>query len=203
MFSPLPEACPAALGGRGTGGGSCLVTFGGGGGVGTFDMTIGLDGKMWVRIQMAACTKLGWGVRPYAEQCAVCWESKRVFKKMHRSQRDEQPHLVCLDCHRMWVRACNVNRASHAPEERVICPICVRSRCYTLSMSVYVACWACQQLKKSMPFLAHGGRHVAERHPGCTLCWECMRDAIRCPMCRRQGPLIERPIHESVWGEAQ
>ena len=144
-----------------------------------------------------------WGVRPYAEQCAVCWESKRVFKKMHRSQRSEQPHLVCLDCHRMWVRACNVNRASHAPEERVICPICVRSRCYTLSMSVYVACWACQQLKKSEPFLAHGGRHVVERHPGCTLCWECMREATRCPMCHRQGPLIERPIHESVWEEAQ
>ena len=50
-----------------------------------------------------------WGVRPYAEQCAVCWENKRVFKKMHRSQGSEQPHLVCLDCHRMWVRACNVN----------------------------------------------------------------------------------------------
>ena len=101
-----------------------------------------------------------WGVRPYSEQCAVCWESKRVFKKMHRSERGEQPHFVCLDCHRAWVRACNTNRASYAPEERLICPICVegqRPRCYTLSMSVYVACWACQQLKKSEPFLAHGG----------------------------------------------
>ena len=147
-----------------------------------------------------------WGVRPYSEQCAVCWESKRAFKKMHRSERGEQPHFVCLDCHRVWVRACNTNRASYAPEERLICPICVegqRPRCYTLSMSVYVACWACQQLKKSEPFLAHGGRHVAERHPGCTLCWECIREATQCPMCRRQGPLIERPIHESVWGEAQ
>ena len=147
-----------------------------------------------------------WGVRPYSEQCAVCWENKRVFKKMHRSERGEQPHFVCLDCHRAWVRACNTNRASYAPEERLICPICVegqRPRCYTLSMSVYVACWACQQLKKSEPFLAHGGRHVAERHPGCTLCWECIREATQCPMCHRQGPLIERPIHESVWGEAQ
>ena len=99
---------------------------------------------------------LYWGVHPYAEQCVVCWEPKRVFKKMHRTQGAEQPHLVCLDCHRAWERTCNVNRANHAPEERLICPICVRPRCYTLSMSVYVACWACQQLRKSEPFLAHG-----------------------------------------------
>ena len=47
------------------------------------------------------------------------------------------------------------------------------------------------------------GRHVAERHPGCTFCWDCIREATQCPMCHREGPLIERPMHESVWGEAQ
>ena len=90
-----------------------------------------------------------WGVHPFAEQCVVCLEQKRVFKKMHRTLGTEQPHLVCLDCHRAWERKCAENRADRAPEERLICPICVRARCYMLSMSVYVACWACQQLRKT------------------------------------------------------
>ena len=120
-----------------------------------------------------------WGVYLFAEQCVVCLEQKRVFKKMHRTLGTEQPHLVCLDCHRAWERTCAENRADRAPEERLICPICVRARCYTLSMSVYVACWACQQLKKTEPFLAHGGSHMAERHHGCTLCWDCIREATR------------------------
>ena len=41
-----------------------------------------------------------WGIRPFTEPCVVCLEQKWVFKKMHRTQGTERPHLICLDCYK-------------------------------------------------------------------------------------------------------
>ena len=87
-----------------------------------------------------------------------------------------------------WKLSCSENRA-HLPNcEQLLCPLCGIDNCYTLSMSVYVACSGCKTLRRSERFMAHGGAHVIENHPGCTLCWQCITEAEECPICGLEGP---------------
>ena len=51
--------------------------------------------------------------------------------------------------------------------------------------------------------MAHGGTHVAEKHPGCTLCWQCITRAEECPICGLEGPLLEPDNFEDLWAQAQ
>ena len=32
-------------------------------------------------------------------------------------------------------------------------------------------------------YISYGGVHVAENHPGCALCWQCIAEAEECPIC--------------------
>ena len=136
-------------------------------------------------------------------ECAVCLTDRLVFKKMHHSWSPETGHYVCLDCFWSWKLSCSENRA-HLPNcEQLICPLCGIDNCYTLSMSVYVACSGCKTLRRSERFMAHGGAHVIENHPGCTLCWQCITEAEECPICGLEGPLLEPDNFADLWAQAQ
>ena len=69
-------------------------------------------------------------------------------------------------------------------------------------MSVYVACFECRTLCES-EYISYGGIHVAENHPGCALCWQCITEAEECPICGLEGPLLEADDFEDQWAQAQ
>ena len=116
-------------------------------------------------------------------ECVVCLTDRLIFKKMHHSWSPETGHYVCLDCFWSWKLSCSENR-SHLPDRKqLLCPLCGIDDCYLFSMSVHVACYGCKTLRRSERFMAHGGAHVIENHPGCTLCWECITEAPECPIC--------------------
>ena len=136
-------------------------------------------------------------------ECAVCLTDKTIFRKMHHSWNTETGHYVCLECFWAWKLSCSENRAEWPNCQQLTCPICGVDNCYTLSMSVYVACFGCRTLCKSERYMAHGGTHVAENHPGCTLCWQCITRAEECPICGLEGPLLEPVNFEDLWAQAQ
>ena len=154
-------------------------------------------------------TPRGLGEVPHQEsetfqvECAVCLTDRLIFKKMHHSWSPETGHYVCLDCFWSWKLSCSENRA-HLPNcNQLLCPLCGIDKCYTLSMSVHVACYGCKSLRRSERFMAHGGAHVIESHPGCTLCWECITEAQECPICGLEGPLLEPNNFADMWAQAQ
>ena len=136
-------------------------------------------------------------------ECAVCLTDRLIFKKMHHSWSPETGHYVCLDCFWSWKLSCSESRADLPNCEQLTCPLCGIDNCYTLSMSVYVACSGCKTLRKSERYMAHGGTHVAENHPGCTLCWKCITGAEECPICGLEGPLLEPNNFADLWAQAQ
>ena len=119
-------------------------------------------------------------------ECAVCLTDRTIFKKMHHSWSPETGHYVCLDCFWSWKRSCTESRA--VPNcEQLTCPLCGMDNCYTKSMSVYVACSGCRTLCVNRNTWLTGNTHVAENHPGCTLCWQCITRAEECPICGLEG----------------
>ena len=53
------------------------------------------------------------------------------------------------------------------------------------------------------PVSSGNNGHVAENHPGCTLCWRCVTEAQECPICGLEGPLLEDDDFEREWAQAQ
>ena len=136
-------------------------------------------------------------------ECAVCLTDQTIFNKMHHSWSTDTWHYVCLECFWAWNLSCTENRAELPNCEQLTCPISGVANCYTLSISVYVAWFGCRTLCKSERNMAHGGTHVAENHPGCTLCWQCITRADECPICGLGGPLLEPDNFEDLWAQAQ
>ena len=123
-------------------------------------------------------------------KCVVCLLNEIVFRKLYESKNTEPGHLVCLECFYDWKRVCAQCRKKRPTARKLTGPLYGTDRCYTLSMTFYVSCYKCMAIRKTELYLAHGGAHVLDNHPGCTLCWDCIRKAKHSPVCKLEGPLI-------------
>ena len=80
----------------------------------------------------------------YRDECPICLGITSCWKKLHPSDGDQPPHLVCTDC--------RTNLLKHSSQPN--CPLCLR-HIYTLSLSFYYRCLCCNQIKKCVTSSTH------------------------------------------------
>ena len=132
--------------------------------------------------------------RPEHRECAVCYQIKVVFKKMHMNRAPQPAHYVCFDCYREWKKRCDETRKDKPSNKRLTCPICTNEDCYTYSESFYIMCYLCRDLRKIPGFAINCWTHITNMHPERKLCFQCLQRSTKCPICYKDGPLMN-----SVW----
>ena len=73
----------------------------------------------------------------YRDECPICLRITSCWKKLHPSDGDQPPHLVCTDC--------RTNLFKHSSQPN--CPLCLR-HIYTVSISFLLPMLLLQSTKE-------------------------------------------------------
>ena len=120
----------------------------------------------------------------YCDECLICLRITSCWKKLHPSDGDQPPHLVCTDC--------RTNLLKHSSQPN--CPLCLR-HIYTLSLSFYYRCFCCNQIKKCVNSSTHP--HVkCHQNLGHFVCNHCAQEKHNCPIC------LKKINPHDVWSES-
>ena len=120
----------------------------------------------------------------YRDECLICLKITSCWKKLHPSEGDQPPHLVCTGCR------INLFRLSSQPN----CPLCLR-HIYTLSFSFYYRCFCCNQTKKYVTSSTHP--HIkCHQDLGHSVCNPGAQEKHNCPIC------FKKINPHDVWSES-
>ena len=120
----------------------------------------------------------------YRDECPICLRITSCWKKLHPSDGDQPPHLVCTDC--------RTNLLKHSSQPN--CPLCL-CHIYTISLSFYYRCFCCNQIKKCVTSSTHP--HIkCHQNLGHFVCNPCAQEKHNCPIC------LKKINPHDVWAES-